>query len=97
MITINLTRGSKKNVLSYDSATKTFYGSEKNILFATEYTVVNTVTKESMLFVFSHSTGPEFDPQTQWIYKNSNSNILLIICNDAEITKRNAENYKMFI
>jgi hypothetical protein len=93
MRTIEISKDSKKNVLSYNKDNKTFYGSEKDIPFDTSYKVVNTDTNQSRLFEFTHSTGPEFDPKTQWVYKNSDSNIQLIISNDAEISRINGENY----
>ena len=84
MRTIEISKDSKKKLLSYDKDDNTFYGSEKDIPFDTSYKVVNIDTNQSRLFEFTHSTGPEFDPKTQWIYKNSDSNIRLIISNDAE-------------
>ena len=92
MITIDLIPGSQKNHLRFDKEANTFFGSERNIKFATEYEVKNTISGKSEKFEFTHSTGPEFDSATQWVYK-SESGILLIIGNDAEITKLNAEAY----
>ena len=79
------------NLLSYNSETKTFSGSEKEIPFDTTYTVKNEKTGIQKDFEFSHSTGPEFHPDTKWIYKNEE--LTLEICNDAKITQTRATNY----
>ena len=89
---ISLTPGSKSNPLIYSKRDNAFYGTEKSIPFDITYTVKNTVTKNSEIFEFAYSTGPEFDPDTQWVYK-SNSGIRLIVCNDAEITRIRGELY----
>ena len=81
----------EKNKLSYNKDTKSFIGSEKGIQFATTYTLT-TPKGGSKEFKFTHSTGPEFDPKTRWVYK-SDDGYTLEICNDAEITKMNAANY----
>ena len=75
--------------LTYNKETATYFGSEKNIKFATKYEVEDEDTLR--IFDFSHATGPEFDPKTKWVYKFGHKQ--LIIANDAEITKINAENY----
>lgn len=92
MITINITPGSKTNSITYSKTTDTFRGSEKDIKFDTEYEVKNIETGNSERFKFTHSTGPEFDPKTEWVYK-SESGRQLIIGNDTETTKLNAANY----
>jgi len=78
--------------LTYSTSTKTFYGSEKDIRFDTEYEVTSSETGNSRTFKFKRSTGPEFDPNTKWIYE-SECGLSLIISNDKEITERNAANY----
>lgn len=77
---------------SYNKETKTISVSEKLVRFDTSYQVTNSTTEKSQVFNFSHSTGPEFDPKTQWIYK-SEAGCLLAVCNDAEMTKVAAANY----
>lgn len=84
--------GSRNNPLTFNKKENTFYGSEKNIPFDTSYEVKNTETGISVKFNFTHSTGPEFDPKTQWVYK-SEQGMLLIVANDAEITRINADNF----
>jgi len=78
-------------ILKYDSTTKTFSGSEKDIQFATSYTIKNPNTGMSKQFDFTNSTGPEFDPNTKWIY--TCGDMTLEVCNDAKTTSVNAENY----
>ena len=78
--------------LNWLASINTFTGSEKDILFATSYEVTNPKTDKTVVFEFTHSTGPEFDPNTSWVYK-SKCGIYLIIENEAKITARNAENY----
>lgn len=90
LITIN--PDSSNNKLFYDSDKKTFYGNEKDIPFSTTYEVKNPGTGISKTFEFSHSTGPEFDPKTDWIYKGPDG-LQLIISNDPDITKERAESY----
>jgi hypothetical protein len=80
-----------KAKLTYDKSTQTFSGSEKYIPFATSYNL-RSPKGGSKIFNFENSTGPEFDPNTKWIYK-SNDGYTLEICNDAAITQRNADAY----
>ena len=80
-----------KDDLSYNKDNKTFTGSEKKVRFDTTY-IVRSPKGGSKEFKFSHSTGPEFDPNAKWIYK-SDDGFTLEICNDAAITKKNADNY----
>jgi hypothetical protein len=68
------------------------YVSEKDAMFDTEYQVVSNVTGAFKKFKFTESTGSEFDPKTQWIYK-SDEGYELRICNDAETTRKQAEAY----
>jgi hypothetical protein len=88
MSLITLTTGSYQ----YDSKLKTIHISEKGIPFATEYSVLNPRTKNRKQFKFSHSTGPEFEPTTRWVYKNDEG-FILEVHNDAEITKKSAQDY----
>lgn len=88
---IEITVGTKQSPLTYDSPTRTFTGSEKDIPFATTYTITNSYTGNSKEFKFSHSTGPEFDPNTDYVYKCGD--LTLIISNDEKITNKNAKNY----
>jgi hypothetical protein len=66
--------------------------SEKDVQFDTQYEVVSAKTGNSMVFNFSHSTGPEFDPTTEWVY-TSQEGIEFRVCNDAHITAQNARAY----
>ena len=95
MTTISIDAKKTTNVLSFNTAENAFYGSEKDIPFATQYKIINLQTKKFEVFEFMHSTGPEFDPETQWIYKSIEKigGIRLIICNDLKITKLNAAAY----
>lgn len=70
-----------------------FTMSEKDVKFDTSYEIVNPKTKGIMLFKFAHSTGPEFDPRTRWVYINSDKTVTLEICNDPELTEISRENY----
>lgn len=88
MITFNF----DPHVHSYDKETKTFMVSERDVQFATEYTIVNPKTGGSMHFKFTHSTGPEFEVDTQFIYESSDG-ITLKLCNNAEMVKRAAASY----
>ena len=70
------------------------YVSEKDAMFDTEYEVVSNVTGALKRFKFIQSTGSEFDPKTEWVYK-SEEGYELRICNDndAQTTRKQAENY----
>ncbi|MBC7866236.1 MAG: hypothetical protein H7X88_01770 [Gloeobacteraceae cyanobacterium ES-bin-316] len=83
----------KNGTWSYDSKTKTFMVSEKEIPFATSYLVQNTSTGNFMEFEFTHSTGSEFDPTTRWVYKSKKMDLTLEVCNDAKMCKQAASNY----
>ena len=76
---------------NYNKETKTFTVSEKHVPFATRYTVIGKKTSEEKVFDLSHSTGQEFDPKTRWVYKCDD--LILEVCNDAEMTKIAAESY----
>ena len=78
---------------SYNKETKVFSFSEKHVPFTTTYEVLNPQTGGKVSFDFSHSTGPEFDPNTKWIYKNKSSDVTVEVCNDAYITKLRGDAY----
>ena len=92
MRTINLTPGAVSNTLTFNKEDNTFYGTERDIPFDTSYEVKNTVSGQSEVFDFIESTGSEWDPKTQWIYKNK-TGLSLIISNDERITKIREEAY----
>jgi len=81
----------EKGKYAYNKDTKTFTMSEKDIPFATTYKVVSPDTGGEMEFSFTHSTGPEFAPDTRWIYKSGE--YTLEVCNDPEVTKQAAAAY----
>lgn len=87
MITIDI------NKLSYLKEAKAFFGSEKDIPFATTYTVHNPKTGNSVDFEFIHSTGPEFDPETVYVYE-SKSGLRLHVANDKRVTGIRAAMYE---
>ncbi len=72
---------------SYNKDTKVFSFSEKDVPFASTYEVLNPQTGNKVSFDLSHSTGPEFHPDTKWVYKNKQSDVTVEVCNDALITK----------
>ena len=84
---------------SWSKDSKTFTMSEKNnglvIPFSTQYEVFNPATNTVKVFEFTHSTGPEFASDTRWVYrhKDETTEMFLEICNDPEVTKRNAAAY----
>ena len=88
MITIHF--DSKKHY--YDKETKMFSVSERDVSFDTSYLLVNPETGKAVEFIFSHSTGPEFDADTKYIYKSENG-LTLEVCNDRQITSIRAEMY----
>ena len=85
MINIDL----NKIPYTVDPITKVISVSEKHVPFATTYNVIST-TRIAKVFELSHSTGPEFDPNTKWVYINGG--LILEICNDIEMTKLAASN-----
>jgi len=89
---ISISPGSSNNPVIFNKEDNTFYGNERNIPFDTTYEIKNMVSGKSEIFEFSHSTGSEFDPKTQWVYK-SKSGINLVVGNDEKITNLRAENY----
>jgi hypothetical protein len=88
MFTIEL----NKHPYIYNESKRTFVMSEKGIPFGTSYVIRNPKTGGSRKFEFTHSTGPEFDPTTRWVYK-SEDGIQLEVCNDEQMTKIAAKNY----
>ncbi len=76
---------------TYEKNTKTFSVSEADVQFATEYRIINPKTQGEMEFTFSHSTGPEFDPNTKYVYKSGE--YTLEVCNDKQITEHRAKLY----
>ena len=78
---------------TWDLEKKVFTVSERDVPFDTTYEIRNPRSGGKMKFEFSHSTGPEFNPQTKWIYYNSDKTVTLEVCNDPEIVRRAAENY----
>lgn len=81
----------------YNAQYRTFYMTERYVPFDTEYNMFNPSTGRSMSFKFSHSTGPEFDPKTEWIYESPADGVIdkmkLVITNDPQITAANAKAY----
>lgn len=71
---------------------KTFIISEREIRFDTEYEIYNPKTGVRKEFNFTHSTGPEFDPATAYVYANEEG-YSLWVTNDATITANNEEAY----
>ena len=85
-----ITFDSKKHV--YHKLQKLFSMSERDVTFDTSYEIVNPKTGNSVVFNFTHSTGPEFDPETKYIYK-SDDGLTLEVVNDKHITKVRAQMY----
>ena len=65
--------------------------SERDVRFATEYNVISP-KGGNKVFKFTHSTGPEFDKNTKWIYQNENG-IQLAVCNDPILVKKAVQEY----
>lgn len=82
----------ENDTMHYDKKNKTFQVSEVHAGgFATVYRVLNPKTGEHKDFELSHSTGPEFDPKTRWVYKSGD--LTLEVCNDEYVTEIQARNY----
>lgn len=62
------------------------------IPFDTEFELVGE--KSSRLFMFSHSTGSEWDPKTKWIYKTDDSEFELHLGNE-DVTPQHQRDYLM--
>jgi hypothetical protein len=88
MIIINF--DSKKHY--YNKEEKLFSVSERTVDFDTSYLLVNPETGKAVEFNFTHSTGPEFEADTKYIYK-SKDGLTLEVCNDRQITSIRAEMY----
>lgn len=78
---------------SYNKDTKTFLFSEKNVNFATTYDLINPKTNKIVSFDLLHSTGSEWDPNTIWIYANSDKSLFVHVGQDANITKMKSKLY----
>tara|TARA_B100001094_G_C17416058_1_gene432433 strand:+ start:66 stop:350 length:285 start_codon:yes stop_codon:yes gene_type:complete len=66
--------------------------SETLVKFDTSYRLWNPLTRTGKVFEFSHATGPEFNPDTRWIYK-SDDGFTLEIINDVELTSKRSKEY----
>lgn len=77
--------------LSFDRVMKNFRISGKCVAFVTEIDIKNEKTEQSRKFKLSHSTGSEWDPTTEWIYK-AECGLTLTVLNDS-VTKEMADNY----
>jgi hypothetical protein len=77
---------------SFNKQTSTILISERDVPFATTYNVISPNTGVGKLFELSHSTGPEFDPKTCWIYK-SEDGLSLSVANDAKMVEVASRNY----
>jgi hypothetical protein len=66
--------------------------SEREIPFDTVYEVISSKTDVQKRFRFERSTGPEFDPKTEWVYR-SEDGFEFRVCNDAEMAKRAEQVY----
>ena len=76
----------------YNPTTKTMNISEREVKFATSYQLVD-VKGNSKIFHFDHSTGPEFDPNTEWVYLCENSEITLVISSYTLLTQAAGKAY----
>jgi hypothetical protein len=77
---------------TYNKETKVFRVSERDVKFDTTYSILNPRTNKEMKFEFTHSTGPEFDPETRWVYKGAEG-ITLEVCNDARMAQQAEQMY----
>jgi hypothetical protein len=77
----------------YTKVDKKFTMSERDVpRFDTQYKVLNDKTDGGMDFKLSHSTGPEFEPNTKWVYL-SEEGYTLEVCNDPKMTEEAKKNY----
>lgn len=76
----------------YDKESKTFTISEVGVQFSMNYTLINPTTGGKKEFELSHSTGSEFDPDTEWIYESKDGFTLKIV-QDYKITKEREAHY----
>ena len=82
-----------KNTMTYSESIKLFSVSELNIgKFDTSYRIWNPITKHGKVFNFTHSTGPEFEDDTKYVYK-SDDGFILEVANDPVLIKRRKINY----
>lgn len=88
MVTVDL----NKVKFMYDGSIKTIMVSERDVRFASTYEVLSSRTGNKKVFDFTHSTGPEFDKNTRWVYK-SDDGMLLEVCNDEKMVEVAAKNY----
>lgn len=65
--------------------------SEKDVPFSTEYNVLSP-KGGNKIFKFTHSTGPEFDADTKWMYK-SEDGLQLAVCNNAKMVQKAVQDY----
>jgi len=78
---------------SYTESLKLITISEKHVTkFDSNYRLWNPVTQHGKVFEFSHTTGPEFDPNTSFIFK-SDDGLTLEIVNDPETTEARKQLY----
>ncbi len=91
MIHLTINSNDVNGKLFYSASNKTFYGNEREISFATEYKIINNTTNQSKIFTFSYSTGPEFHPDTKYVYICED--LRLVIANDKIITEQRAQAY----
>ena len=80
------------NDIKFSVTDKVIRVSEKDIKFDVEYEIISSKTGNAESFRFSHSTGSEWDPTTEWVYVNSGG-IEFRVCNDPQITAQLAANY----
>lgn len=67
--------------------------SEKDVLkFDMAYNVLSPKSGKFKEFHFECSTGPEFDPKTEWVYKSAEG-FKFHLCNDKVMTGQAAANY----
>jgi hypothetical protein len=76
---------------SFNKERNTIIISEKSVKFGTEYEIVSP-KGNSRVFTFTHSTGPEFDKDTRWVYM-SDDGVVLEVCNDEKMVKVAAKQY----
>lgn len=79
------------NKIAWSFEDKVITISEKDVPFATEYNVRSPKGGEKV-FTFTNSTGPEFAPDTKWIYE-SDDKLQLAVCNDTKMVKVAAAAY----
>ena len=82
----------KKIPWSFNEVTNSIIVSERDVKFTTEYLVISPRTGNGKTFSFSHSTGPEFDVSTRWVYK-SDIGTILEVCNDTKMVAEASKNY----